>query len=306
MGKNRKYIAYICVSCSGPENGMKIRIRGVSFRTRNGADLKHTTADSDWFYSHVQEDAYTEGCQTKHFRLVNPSIREFASTLEDAVSFLMTFSNKPNWDGGAIVLIYAGHGQKNTGAFVFTKRCLSLEARDFVAFLANKIPNSRHRLRIDALIDSCHSGGFIANLLWSAHNEHNDKIFPCTLFASSLPDEVALEADKFRHGVFTYSYMEGYRMPSLALALALAQAKWKLIPKMWLYQFFGRNKRRLIEGGVSFLTDKRQHSIEYENGYLEVHNHGAFRIESENYEFETIIDAMEKARYMDRHEEFSI
>ena len=110
----------------------------------------------------------------------------------------------------------------------------------------------------------------------------------------------ALEADKFKHGVFTYSYMEEVKVPSIT------QSKWKLIPKMWLYQFLGRDKNRLIEGGVSFLTDKRQHSIEYENGYLVVHNHGAFRIESDSYELETLINAMKKARDMDRYEEFNI
>ena len=189
MGKNRKYIAYISVSCSGPELGSKSKVRGISLRTRNGANLQYTTADSDWFFSHVQEEAYTEGCETKHFRLVNPSSREFAGVLEDAVNFLNQFSNEADWDGGAIVLIYAGHGQENTGNFVFTPKCLPLNARDFIVFLANKTPNSGHRLRVDALIDSCYSGAFIAHLLWAAHNEYNDKIFPCTLFAASLPDE---------------------------------------------------------------------------------------------------------------------
>ncbi len=299
-GKSRKYLVYLSISCSGPEQGEKIKINNLNFRTRSGANLKYTTSDCDWFFSHVHGETYTEKQIIKHIRLVNPNSEKFAVALSESVSFLKQYLGKPDWDGGGIVLIYAGHGLKNTGALVFTKNCLPLEARDMLSFLSNEMPRSGRRLRIDALVDSCYSGGFVANLLYSAHNEFDDIIFPCTLFAASLPDEPALASDKLKHGVFTYSYIQGDLMPSLA------QPKWMLFIKMYIYTKCGRSKSRLIEGGVSNLTNGRQNSMEYENGHLEVHSKGAFTIESKQYGINDIYEAIKKAKNLDEREEFII
>lgn len=299
-GKNRKYLVYLSISCSGPEQGEKIKINGLDFRERSGAELKYTTSDCDWLYSHVHGKAYTENHFTKHIRLTNPTSDKFADALTDAVAFLSQYLEKPDWDGGGIVLIYAGHGLKQTGSLVFTQECLPLEARDMLSFLASEMPRSDRRLRIDAFFDSCYSGGFVANLLHAAHNEFNDLIFPCTLFAASLPDESALESDKIKHGVFTYSYIQEDIMPSLC------QPKWLLLIKWFFYSRLGKNKLRLIEGGVSNLTDGRQNSLEYENGYLQVHSKGAFRIESDKYEINDICKAITKARDLPSREDFSL
>lgn len=300
MGKSRKHIAYLSVSCSGPAHGTTERIRGTKYRTRDGADLKYTTADCDWFYSHVKREEYVKGLETKHYRLVNPTSNEFADALEDAISFLANFSDRADWDGGSIVLLYAGHGMNTTGDLVFANNSLPLDAQDFIAFIAERIPKSEHRLRIDALVDSCHSGGFLAKLLWASHNHYSDKIFPCTLMGASLPDEAALESDRIRHGVFTFAYMEEYKIPSLA------QPSWKLIPKLCWYKFRKRDLRRLFSGGVSFLTRNRQNSVEYENGHMEVHGKGAFDIKSDSYELKEILGALVKARSMNSGEKFSM
>lgn len=299
-GKNRKYLVYISISCSGPEKTEKFKLKGIKFRERSGADLRYTTSDCDWFFSHVRGDAYTKDHASKHIRLINPTSGEFADALSDSLQFLSQFLGEKDWDGGGLVLIYAGHGLKQSGSLVFTKKCLPLEARDMLFYISNIIPRSGRRLRIDAFFDSCYSGGFVANLLHAAHNEFNDLIFPCTLFAASLPDEPALESDKLKHGVFTYSYMQADNVPSLS------QPRWLLIIKMLIYTKLGKNKLRLIEGGVSNLTDGRQHSIEYENGYLEVHSKGAFRIESDSYEVRDLYEALSRAKNLDKFEEFSV
>ena len=299
-GKNRKYLVYLSVSSSGPAQGEIIKINRNIFRTRSGANLKYTTSDCDWFYSHAHTEPYTENQTTKHIRLINPTSTDFAYALTESVLFLKQYIDEPDWDGGGIVLIYAGHGLKNTGALVFTNKCLPLEARDFLSFLATEMPRSNRRLRIDALIDSCYSGGFIANLIYAAHHEFGDSMFPCTLFAASLPDEPAVESDKFKHGVFTYSYIQGDQFPSFT------QPRWLLLIKVFLYTKLGKDKCRLIEGGVNYLTNGRQNSMEYENGHFEVHSKGSFRIESEQYNISDIYSSIKKARDMGRSESFCI
>lgn len=293
-GKARKYQVYISISCSGPENGKIMKLRGGKLRTRNGADLKFTTADSDWFFQQMHNEVNPLTMKVKHYRLINPSIDDFSNTLSKASSFLKQYTTNKDWDGGSIILIYAGHGFGKKGSLVFKNSSL-VDAADVMRFLANEIPKTSRRLRIDAIVDSCYSGAFLADLLQTAHNELEDRIFPCTLFGASLPDEESLESDRFGHGIFSHSYIQDVNSPPLHNRI-----KW-----LWL-KTIGRDKHGLSQGGVSYLTDGKQHSFEYENGSLSVHSHGFIRFNLPfNYSFNDLCDALKTAREMPGNKEFS-
>jgi hypothetical protein len=113
-GKQRSHKAYITVSCSGPELP---RTRSEAFGTRcsrTAADLRFTTADCDWFYAHLSEPNYDTGIAEEHFRLANPSCAELYEAITSAGRFLSQYISAPEWDGGQIAFVYAGHGTPST------------------------------------------------------------------------------------------------------------------------------------------------------------------------------------------------
>ena len=288
-GKNRNYIAHLSLSCSGPDTvTTRTGPTGVIQR-RDGANLKFTTGDVDWLHSHFMEPRPDSATVEKHFRCVNPQKADFLSTLDEAIAHLAQYRSNPDWDGGGLVLVYAGHGTEHTGAIVFPDALL--EPEELARYLARRMPKPHRRLRVDLFFDSCFASAFVAHFLTYAWSEFEDVLFPCTLFAAALPDEYAWEMPKLGHGVLTHAYKTEIGSPSLA------QPRLLLIVKVLWSCWRKREHQRLRMGGVSYITNGDQHSLEYENGDFTLHGAGSFHISDlKSLSVANIISGIERER----------
>jgi hypothetical protein len=73
--KNRKWMAYLSVSASGPEYSPKHEEDGLIFRTRDYADLKYTTADVDFLGPYFEEPHPDSGETEKTLSSCKPNYR---------------------------------------------------------------------------------------------------------------------------------------------------------------------------------------------------------------------------------------
>lgn len=270
MGKLRNYNAYISISCSGPENSSIAVSRVGKIRSRSGADLRFTTADADCLYNHFKSPNYDTRPNDVHIRLVNPRVGEFLDTIVTVSNALDNFKTQENWAGGCIHIIYAGHGRDGDGALVF-KDGIVLGA-NLAEHIATHTSCSEHRRRIDIVLDSCHSAAFQAEVVAKAINDCKDSIFPCSLFAACLHDELAWEYPRHGHGIWTASFLQQIRSPSPA------QPRWILLLKLLWRRYRKLEQQKLYGGGVAFMTDNKQHSMTYENGMFEVNGYGSFEL----------------------------
>ncbi|MEJ7576792.1 MAG: hypothetical protein WKF74_07295 [Pyrinomonadaceae bacterium] len=256
-GKPRLHKAYITVSGSGPEKGtVHSGVRGVR-RSRDGADLRFTTADCDWFYEHLRQPNYDTGLAEEHYRLVNPTREELDRAIASAGQFLSQYIHQPEWAGGQMTFVYAGHGSPDTGAWVLKDGVADgIELSEKVA--ASLQPNAR-RCRIDLILDSCFAGAFFADFLSHNWTSLDERIFVCDAFGAALDNEFAWELDEYEHGAFTYAFKNMFE-PMVTGEPSLPRHKQTRI----------RDIDRLRSGGVSWLTADEQHAFEYINGHLEV------------------------------------
>lgn len=162
-GKQRHHKAYITISSSGPEQGtVRSSIRGGR-RSRNGADLRYTTADCDFFYGHLREPNYDTGSVERHYRLINPRCKELSDAITSAGQLLAQQIGQPEWTGGQITFVYAGHGMQGTEAWVLKDGLV--DGQKLVEQVAEAVPLNTCRCRIDMILDSCFSGAFFADFL---------------------------------------------------------------------------------------------------------------------------------------------
>ena len=80
-GKQRRFQVYIAVSCSGPDVAATRTNSFGTRRSRDGADLRFTTADCDWWHQHFRQPHYDSSDFEQHYRLVNPSRAEILEAL---------------------------------------------------------------------------------------------------------------------------------------------------------------------------------------------------------------------------------
>ncbi len=171
--KRRKWMALMSVSASGPEFSPIFEQGGRLFRSRMAADLRYTTADVDYFEAQLREPNYDSGDQESHWRLRNPGRKEFFQVLDEIEVWLGSFRSDPEWDGGGFQLCFAGHGRGGDGALVLHDGVIAPdELIDSLADIAGKI-SPPGRLRISAVLDSCHSGAFATDLLDACFNKHD-------------------------------------------------------------------------------------------------------------------------------------
>ena len=134
-----------------------------------------------------------------------------------------------------------------------------------ICSLASRV-SSPGRLRISAVLDSCHSGAWVTRLLHECFHNRADLLVPFNLFASCMHDEFAMEDSLLGHGIFTYclsvqksalgSYGAAGVLPDNSYGPSLAIAAG--------------------ERGCSFLTAGLQNPLAYWNGagQLEVSQSG--------------------------------
>lgn len=206
MGKHRRWQAVLTVSASGPEHSSIFEESGRYLRPRMAADLRYTTADADFLYNWARKPGYDSSEFELHRRLVNPTLAELLKALQECGAWLRSHSTHNGWDGGGILLCFAGHGREGDGALVLQDGDFS-PARfcDVLVGIADAASGSG-RLRVSAVLDSCYSGAFATALLHACLDEHSEKLIPLNVFASCMHDEGAWEESSLGHGVFTYAF----------------------------------------------------------------------------------------------------
>jgi hypothetical protein len=234
---------------------------------------------------------YDSGFEETHNRLRNPTREEFFRALNDTEDWLGSFRNNADWDGGAFQLCYAGHGRNADGALVLEDGVVT--ARDLVDALvgiATEV-SPPGRLRISAVLDSCHSGAFATELLDSCFREHDELLMPWMVFASCMDDEVAWEEPGLGHGIFTYCFSVTENSPSSFAAQAVQPDN-----------TFG-SSLSIARGelGCSLLTAGAQNPVAYYNatGELEVCNRYVDLFEEGEY---IGLDEMRKRLRQERNE----
>lgn len=209
VGKYRKWNAHITVSASGPEYTPLLERHSFS-HPRLAADLRYTTADVDfmeqYWRSHWESLREVEGAQRDlHLRLRNPSLQEFRDTFDQAARWMRGFRDDPLWDGGDLIFSFAGHGRLSDGALCLTDGFITVD--DFLACLYRVHQHSpRKRLRVNVSLDSCYSGAFLTAFVARALHLHSDWLFPYTVWAGCMSDEMSWEDGDLGHGLFTYCF----------------------------------------------------------------------------------------------------
>ncbi len=261
-GKRRLHKVYITLSCSGPETGsVRSGHRGTR-RSRDGADLRFTTADGDFFYEHLKEPNYDTGSHEHHIRIINPDSRELRDAISSAGEHLSQYVSADDWAGGQITFCYAGHGEAGSGAWVL--RDTSLNAVQLADAIAEAVVENWRRCRVDMIIDSCFSGAFVADFLAHSWSSLDERIFPCDILAASLHNELAWELEDFGQGAHTLAFK------AMFLPKIVGPALPRYPPP------FPQPQDELRNGGVSWVTEDEQHAIEYTNGHMQVHGAGHF------------------------------
>jgi hypothetical protein len=254
-------------------------------RCRVGANLKYTTADADFLYKHFSSRNADTCPKDIHVRLVNPKLHDLFDAIRDISKWLNLFTGQPDWGGGCIHFIYAGHGRKDHGALVFLDG--DLRAEDFLQHVALHTNPGEHRRRIDVVLDSCFSGAFITTMLADAFENHAGTIYPCSLFSAALHDEYAWEYPRYGHGIWTAAFSQQLKSPNLNTN------RFWLIVQVLLRRFTRAEHKELYNGGVSYMTANNQHSFYYENGAFQVDGAGSFDLSDSD-----TIDAVELQRML--------
>lgn len=260
--KRRKWQAVLTVSAGGPEFSPVLERGGRFFRPRMAADLRYTTADVDYLESHFREGDYDSGKEELHLRLQNPTREQFFRALDDIERWLGSFTGDPDWDGGSFLLCFAGHGQQGDGALVLSDGSISPD--ELISSLISIASNISRpgRLRIAAVLDSCHAGAFATEILDGCFNRYSDLVVPFHLFASCMDDEFAWEESGLGHGLFTYCFSVREPAPG-ALSATAIQPDNTFGPSLAIAGG---------ELGCSLLTAGAQNPVVYWNGagHLEV------------------------------------
>ncbi|MEP3629105.1 MAG: caspase family protein [Hyphomicrobiales bacterium] len=215
-GKHRRWEAKVLISASGPEYDPIFSAMGKNFRPRAVADLEWTTSDVNYLSAHFKNIYPDSSEHEKTYRLINPSIAELQNILRKAGRWLRSHCNHPDWDGGALLLVYAGHGDEGGELVLKDDELYSPEMyiRDLLRIAEQETEG--HRLRVSALMDSCHSGEFGLRVLDLTINIHDDKLVPFNLLLSCCSDESSYEDGGLGHGIFTYCFSVNNELGNIA------------------------------------------------------------------------------------------
>lgn len=175
--KRRAWGACISVSASGPEYSPKLEAGGYMLRPRMAADLRYTTADVEFLANFWREPHHDAGDEELHVpQLRNPRRSEVVAAFTQAGDWFAHRATRADWDGGHITFNFAGHGREGDGALVLEDG--SITPDDLYRFFLQTAErwSPERRLRLVVMVDSCHSGAFLASFLGLALPEPRIRI----------------------------------------------------------------------------------------------------------------------------------
>lgn len=240
-----------------------------SMRSRGGACLKFVRNDVEAWSSLISRDESERAIPLE--KLLDPTI---AHCIEQIQSIATALDHAPSNHGQtkALHIIYAGHGDPETGAWMLKDGKISAEQ------LLGEISNSysrETRLHLNVTLDSCFASRFLISLMVACQNHPIIGTYEC--YASSLPDEKSFELALLGHGAFSFTrlYQGNAHVDRRQLA--------KAIDNNHLAEIMKGLQGVAVPNPVTLLTAGRQHAVKLTSGHhLEVEGAGYIRL-SEHY-----------------------
>lgn len=259
VGKMRNWQANVSVAASGPAFvAGKRHDDPIGIYPKTAAELQYTSADIAFLSSHWREAQYRAPVQF-HTAKYDCDYASVTASLAEAGGFLVDGARSPDFDGGSLLFAYSGHGREGDGTLCLNDATF-LSAEDFVnaCLSIQSAAPGRGRLRLELLLDSCHSGAFLLRVLEMVLHKHPDKLVPDYFFASSMPDEYSFEIPVLGHGLATFCFS----VKPLTLGSMVASAD--RMPVTWAVAAGAR--------GCSIVSGGQQNPMVYDNYELEVAN----------------------------------
>lgn len=186
VGKRRRWKAYVSIASYGPlyESGLDTFMSDM--RPKALADLEYTSRDIAYLERHWREEGYDTAPNEHHVAKFDISYNRVVAALEGAKSFLVAGSDSEEFDGGALIFSFSGHGREGDGTL-----CLNddtyFSADDFVdsCLEIQRAAPGLSNLRIALLLDSCYSGEFLLRVLERVLRDQLDALTPEYFLASA-------------------------------------------------------------------------------------------------------------------------
>ena len=198
MDEYSKY-AFVAICHEGAEKGSPKWFKGIGddIRSKDNATLNGVKNDAEKFFEYF---ANNDNCISSQ-KLVNPSVGQTIDSIEEVIREINKLEQTVP-EQYALTIFFSGHGHEQDGSMQLDGGQLPADQ------LYNIIKNSYlgSVLQVDFVMDSCHSGKFIANALRTQQEDKSQKLYLYDLWASCLPDEKAFELKILKHGVFTYCF----------------------------------------------------------------------------------------------------
>ncbi|MFQ5686830.1 MAG: caspase family protein [Candidatus Scalindua sp.] len=276
MDEYAKY-AFLGICHEGPNESCGNWIRGINddVMTREHATLLRVKNDVEKIWSHFKDK---ENC-IENRKLINPSVGDVNESLEEIIVKINQIEKTSSQY--ALVIYFAGHGHIDYGAMYLSNGMLNAEE----IYNQVKCYYQGDRLQMDFIIDSCHSGRFIAHALRTQQEDHDSKIYLYDLWASCFPDEKSFELKVAEHGAYTYCFLNkgNVHVKQAELAKVInnitVNEETNSIDKKCVREIFKHIQGAGIPNPVTLLTLGKQHSFNiYRSHHVAVDGGASFEV----------------------------
>ena len=191
------------------EAGIRVLAIGVS-RFDNAPDLRYTNDDAERVVKAYRE---VGGLQEDQVTLLVDSeeVKVDLRSLENSIAAQFQAANAND----TCVLFFSGHGFANSSSFYLVPSDFSIDDAERTGLslerLRELIASSKAKTKI-IILDCCHSGAVGKTPMNTGQVAASFRAIPgCVAIAASRSDELSLETDKLKSGVFTQSLIEALR-----------------------------------------------------------------------------------------------
>jgi len=292
------YRCSVAVACAGSGTGT---VRGGPAgrrRSRDGAQLAHVEADARYWHARLPEERASfwedEDRAPPEFRdtlLIAPARQEVLDALYQASVAVEAFSAEPDWGGGGVDFVFAGHGLPD-GRLVVTDGAVS--ASEVIDAVLEPRQDSREKRRLALVLDCCHSGRTLAEVVVDKRQETDFLLIDG--FAACMHDELSWELDLLGHGVLSCAMGAKPMGTDPAIDRMEEEVKLARAVREGDEKYLRGALHRHTPNPVTYLTEGDQTSVEVMNGWhIEAKGGGTVDLLGD-LTLARVLDALERAR----------